>query len=139
MYVLFEIQTYPEKLDRKHLVNLIFNEEEQGKGKYNLYFRHNSYGETLSTIEEEETEDNTVQVQGTEMIQWGLAGAYVSFPLSEIITDKEATLKLNWNEHIFCNNVMTAESVERSVELSYSKDNFEHAPVVVKSKTVVLE
>lgn len=139
MYVLFEIQTYPEKLDRKHLVNLIFNEEEQGKGKYNLYFRHNSYGETLSTIEEEETEDNTVQVQGTEMIQWGLAGAYVSFPLSEIITDKEATLKLNWNEHIFCDNVMTAESVERSVELSYSKDNFEHAPTVVKSKTVVLE
>ena len=139
MYVLFEIQTYPEKPEKKHTVNLVFNQEEIGKGTYNLELRHNAFGETLSASKDEEKEDGSVQVQSSELIQWGLAGSYVSFPLSEIITDKEATLKLNWNEHIFCNNVMTAESVERSVELSYSKDNFEHAPTVVKSKTVVLE
>ena len=139
MYVLFEIQTYPEKPEKKHMVNLVFNQEEIGKGTYNLELRHNAFGETLSAAKDEEKEDGSVQVQSSELIQWGLAGSYVSFPISELITEQKATLKLYWKEHIFIDNIMTADTIDRSVDLSYSKDYFEHTPTVVKSKTVVLE
>lgn len=139
MYVLFEIQTYPEKPEKKHMVNLVFNQEEIGKGTYNLELRHNAFGETLSAAKDEEKEDGSVQMQSSELIQWGLAGSYVSFPISELVTEQKATLKLYWKEHIFIDNVMTSDTIDRSVDLSYSKDYFEHTPTVVKSKTVVLE
>ena len=135
MYVLFEIQSYPEKPEKKHMVNLVFNQEEIGKGTYNLELRHNAFGETLSAAKE----DGSVQVQSSELIQWGLAGSYVSFPISELVTEQKATLKLYWKEHIFIDNIMTSDTIDRSVDLSYSKDYFEHTPTVVKSKTVVLE
>lgn len=139
MYVVFEIQSNAESTDRKHMVNLVFREEDKGKGSYTLILRHNAFGETLSAAEDQDKEDDSTEVQSTELIQWALAGSYVSFPISELITEQKATLKLYWKEHIFIENVMTSDTIDRSIDLSYSKDYFEHSPAVVKSKTVVLE
>lgn len=142
MYVMFEVQAYPEKTDRKHMVNLVYSKEDENKGIYTLALRHNAYGETFNSAANDDTptEDNdTPQQQGLEVVQWGLAGAYVSFPISTLVTENEATLKLFWKEHIFINNVMTSDTMDRSVDISYSKDYFEHTPLVVKSKTVVIK
>jgi hypothetical protein len=153
MYVMFEIQAYPPKENSKHMVNLVFDENGTGSGKYTMTLRHNAYGETLPTDsadndnsnEESSDEDSDnddggeMETQGQNPIQWGLTGAYVCFQISDLIQENEAEITLKWNEHIIVENIWTAETHERTADLSYSKDNFEQAPLTLKSKTVVLK
>lgn len=153
MYVMFEIQAYPPKENSKHMVNLVFDENGTGSGKYTMTLRHNAYGETLPTDsadndnsnEESSDEDSDnddggeMETQGQNLIQWGLTGAYVCFQISDLIQENEAEITLKWNEHIIVENIWTAETHERTADLSYSKDNFEQAPLTLKSKTAVLK
>ena len=151
MYVMFEIQAYPPKENSKHMVNLVFTESEVGSGKYNLTLRHNSFGETLppadndNSNEESSDEDSDnddggeMETQGQNLIQWGLTGAYVCFQISDLIQENEAEITLKWNEHIIVENIWTAKTHERTADLSYSKDNFEQAPLTLNSKTAVLK
>ena len=153
MYVMFEIQAYPPKENSKHMVNLVFDENGTGSGKYTMTLRHNAYGETLPTDsadngnsnEESSDEDSDnddggeMETQGQNPIQWGLTGAYVCFQISDLIQENEAEITLKWNEHIIVENIWTAETHERTADLSYSKDNFEQAPLTLKSKTIVLK
>lgn len=153
MYVMFEIQAYPPKENSKHMVNLVFDENGTGSGKYTMTLRHNAYGETLPTDsadndnsnEESSDEDSDnddggeMETQGQNPIQWGLTGAYVCFQISDLIQENEAEITLKWNEHIIVENIWTAGTHERTADLSYSKDNFEQAPLTLKSKTAVLK
>ena len=153
MYVMFEIQAYPPKENSKHMVNLVFDENGTGSGKYTMTLRHNAYGETLPTDsadndnsnEESSDEDSDnddggeMEPQGQNPIQWGLTGAYVCFQISDLIQENEAEITLKWNEHIIVENIWTAETHERTADLSYSKDNFEQAPLELNSKTAVLK
>jgi hypothetical protein len=153
MYVMFEIQAYPPKENSKHMVNLVFDENGTGSGKYTMTLRHNAYGETLPTDsadndnsnEESSDEDSDnddggeMETQGQNPIQWGLTGAYVCFQISDLIQENEAEITLKWNEHIIVENIWTAKTHERTADLSYSKDNFEQAPLTLKSKTAVLK
>ena len=157
MYVMFEIQAYPPKENSKHMVNLVFTESEVGSGKYNLTLRHNSFGETLPPAEEDSEDENGTEgseggdnsedpeassqmsVKATDLIQWGLSGAYVCFQISDLIQENEAEITLKWNEHIIVENIWTEETHERTADLSYSKNNFEQAPLALKSKTIVLK
>lgn len=140
MYVQFEIQYSPKVEDSKHMVNLFYSHAEIGSGKYNLILRHNAYGETLAGKENDGVIEDQVQVQSTDMVQWGLAGGYVSFQLSDIITETEAELTLNWSEHIIDTQNNWLNSVTPRVEtLTYSKTNFEQVPLKLTSKTAVLE
>lgn len=153
MYVMFEIQAYPPKENSKHMVNLVFDENGTGSGKYTMTLRHNAYGETLPTDsadndnsnEESSDEDSDnddggeMETQGQNPIQWGLTGAYVCFQISDLIQENEAEITLKWNEHIIVENIWTAETHERTADLSYSKDNFEQAPLELNSKTAVLK
>ena len=157
MYVMFEIQAYPPKENSKHMVNLVFTESEVGSGKYNLTLRHNSFGETLPPAEEDSEDENGTEgseggdnsedpeassqmsVKATDLIQWGLSGAYVCFQISDLIQENEAEITLKWNEHIIVENIWTAKTHERTADLSYSKDNFEQAPLTLNSKTAVLK
>jgi hypothetical protein len=153
MYVMFEIQAYPPKENSKHMVNLVFDENGTGSGKYTMTLRHNAYGETLPTDsadndnsnEESSDEDSDnddggeMETQGQNLIQWGLTGAYVCFQISDLIQENEAEITLKWNEHIIVENIWTAKTHERTADLSYSKDNFEQAPLTLKSKTAVLK
>ena len=118
-----------------------------------MTLRHNAYGETLPTDsadndnsnEESSDEDSDnddggeMETQGQNPIQWGLTGAYVCFQISDLVQENEAEITLKWNEHIIVENIWTAETHERTADLSYSKDNFEQAPLTLKSKTVVLK
>lgn len=153
MYVMFEIQAYPPKENSKHMVNLVFDENGTGSGKYTMTLRHNAYGETLPTDsadndnsnEESSDEDSDnddggeMETQGQNPIQWGLTGAYVCFQISDLIQENEAEITLKWNEHIIVENIWTAETHERKATLTYSKDNFEQAPLELNSKTAVLK
>ena len=153
MYVMFEIHAYPPKENSKHMVNLVFDENGTGSGKYTMTLRHNAYGETLPTDsadngnsnEESSDEDSDnddggeMETQGQNPIQWGLTGAYVCFQISDLIQENEAEITLKWNEHIIVENIWTAETHERTADLSYSKDNFEQAPLTLNSKTAVLK
>ena len=153
MYVMFEIQAYPPKENSKHMVNLVFDENGTGSGKYTMTLRHNAYGETRATDsadndnsnEESSDEDSDnddgeeMETQGQNPIQWGLTGAYVCFQISDLIQENEAEITLKWNEYIIVENIWTKETHERTADLSYSKDNFEQAPLTLNSKTAVLK
>ena len=130
MYVMFEIQTYPQKEDSKHMVNLIFTESEVGTGKYNLTLRHNSFGETLATDEDDsEGEVETDSSESTVQIKWSLSGAYVGFQISDIIQENKAEITLKWKEHVISGYNWLAETHDRTINLAYSKDYFEQAPL----------
>ena len=145
LYLLFEVQYSPKVENSKHMVNLVYTlSKEESKsaaeneaGKYTFTLRHNAYGETLT--KEEEIEDQ-VQLQSSELIQWGLGGGYVSFQLSELITEKEAEITINWKEHVKdpYNNWL-AEVIDKTVTLNYSKDQFQQTPLNLTTKTVVLK
>ena len=124
MYVMFEIQLNPRPQANKHMLNLVHDGN-------TLTLRHNAYGETFHTV----TENDDIQQQNKDIIQWGFAGAYVSFQISDIITAQNAKLTLNWKEHATEGNNWLAETVDRAIELTYSKEYFEHAPLTAKSST----
>ena len=143
LYVMFEVQVNPKPEESKHMINLVYDPSSIGTGKITFALRHNAYGETLGgsqkedSSEEESSDDsaneNGIQTQSKELVQRGLAGAYVSFQLSEIITDQSAELTLQWKQHIG----WMAEIEDKSHTLTYSKDSFEHAPLTLKSKSVL--
>jgi hypothetical protein len=147
LYVMFEVQVNPKPEESKHMINLVYDPSSIGTGKITFALRHNAYGETLGgsqnedNSEEESSDDsaneNGIQTQSKELVQWGLAGAYVSFQLSEIITDQSAELTLQWKQHIINENGWMAEIEDKSHTLTYSKDSFEHAPLTLKSKSVL--
>lgn len=157
MYVMFEIQAYPPKENSKHMVNLVFTESEVGSGKYNLTLRHNSFGETLPPAEDDSEDENGTEgseggdnsedpeassqmsVKATDLIQWGLSGAYVCFQLSDLIQEQSAQIDLIWKEHVIIDNMWIAETHERKATLTYSKDSFEQTPLELTTKTVVLK
>ena len=159
MYVMFEVQAFPQKEDSKHMVNLVFTESEVGSGKYNLTLRHNSFGETLAPAEDDSEDENGTEgseggdnsededpeassqmsVKATDLIQWGLSGAYVCFQLSDLIQEQSAQINLIWKEHVIIDNMWMTETHERKATLTYSKDNFEQAPLELNSKTAVLK
>ena len=153
MYVMFEVQAYPQKEDSKHMVNLVFDENGTGSGKYTMTLRHNAYGETLATDsadndnsnEESSDEDSDnddggeMETQGQNPIQWGLTGAYVCFQLSDLIQEQSAQIDLIWKEHVIIDNMWMAETHERKATLTYSKDSFEQTPLELKSKIAVLK
>ena len=142
LYVMFEVQASPALEDSKHMINLVYDPASIGTGKISLALRHNAFGETLGGSKDEDSGDGSgegVQTQGKELIQWGLAGAYVSFQLSEIITDKSAEITLQWKQHITNDFGWQAEVEDKSHKMLYSKDYFEHAPLALKSKTAILK
>lgn len=140
LYLVFEIQHSPKLEESKHMVNLLYSPSEIGSGKYTLTLRHNAYGETLSGKEEDEKLDDKTPMQSDEMIQWGPTGGYVSFQLSDIITESEAELTINWVEHATdAQNNWLAEVISKSGKLAYNKTNFEQVPLKLTTKTAPLK
>lgn len=126
MYVMFEMQVSPELKENKHMINLVYDPASVGTGKLLFTLRHNSYGETLGGSQKEDSSDEG-SGESKEIVQWGLAGAYVSFQLSEIISDQNAELTLQWKQHIINGNSWMAEVEDKSHKMVYSEDRFEHA------------
>lgn len=77
MYIVFYVK---QESETAHFINLIRDESVSEDGKYSFTLRHNAYGEVLSEA-------------NSRML---LAGAYVSFPLTELIKENEAEITLKW-------------------------------------------
>ena len=136
MYIVFEIQINPMLENSKHMINLVLDDSKSVKGKYNFTLRHNSFGETFTTLNTEETVPE-VSTLASAQINWGFAGSYVTFPIADLIKDQTAEITIDWTSHIITDFAWSAKTEEKSYKISYSKDYFEHAPLSIKSKTTV--
>lgn len=98
--------------DTKHFINLVY--EKNPEGKYILNFRHNAYGEVI-------TSENQSKMM--------LVGAYVSFPIKGVISESEANLTLKWKwyeEDNIVGGININKEKEFSHDLKYSKEGYEH-------------
>lgn len=100
-----------EKNGKQHMINFVYDDTLEAKeGDYTFAIRHNAQGEILK----EGNADNSKMV---------LAGAYASFPLSEIITEDAAKLNIKWNSYkIIDPGIIQYQTEELSVERLYTKD-----------------
>lgn len=133
MYIMFEIQTNPLLENSKHMINLVYDDSSDEEGKYTFTLRHNSFGETFKPAEKEETEVSA----DSETINWGFAGSYVTFPIADLIPEKSAEVSIKWKSHVIVGNSWTSSIKDNTLQFTYSKDYFEHAPMSVKSRTTV--
>lgn len=118
MYLMYErVKTSKTK----HLVNLVIEDTDSENGKFTFSLRHNSFGESLIYELEDEK-------------QIELAGAFVSFPLTEIITDDSAEITVKWNWYKDPTPNSNSEIQEVSGRITYTKGGFEQAPVTLPSK-----
>ena len=94
----------------KHLVNLVYSKDEQGR--YVLNLRHNAFGETW-------TEENS-----SEMI---LGSGYVSFPITRFIKEDNAKLLFTWKWHKDVGSRFDyLYEKDYSFEYEWTRSGFEH-------------
>ena len=119
MYLMYErVKTSKTK----HLVNLVIEDRDSENSKYTFSLRHNSFGESL-----------IYELEDEKKIEW--AGAFVSFPLTEIITDDSAEITIKWEWYKNAGDGWSTETQENSYNISYTKGGYEHVPAVLTSKT----
>ena len=134
LYIMFEIQINPSLKNSKHMINLVLDDSSQEAGKYTFTLRHNSFGETFAP-QNTDAVNAEISTHTDKTPSWGFAGCYVSFPISELISEQTAELTLNWKSHIINGNAWRADIEDKSYKISYNKDEFEHAPLITKTKT----
>lgn len=103
---------------KKHLVNLVLDEEELANGNYVFTLRHNSEGESM--------------VHGSENPVLG--GSYVSFPITGLIKEDRAEITIKWKWYKNMGYGWSSETQENSYKLSYTKGGYEQAPAALASK-----
>lgn len=103
MYIVFY---FKENSQTAHFINLIKDESVTEEGVYSFTLKHNAYGE----------------VRGEENPTLILAGAYVSFPLSELIKEDTAEIKLKWKWYAPEGN----DCQDYKGIVGWRKSNFQH-------------
>lgn len=109
--------TIPVKIEstQPHIINLMFDDAAQKDGIYKFTLLHNAGGEVLKSEE-----------SNNDMY---LANAYASFPITSIITEENAKIRLTWNSYkINSQYMVSSESVDKTYEFDYVKGAFEQAP-----------
>lgn len=108
----------PTGTSNPHLINLVLDDNASKGKSYVFELRHNAFGEIW-------TENST---------DYTLASAYVSFPIGKMISGDIADIKINWRSHKTVGNAWTLEIIDRMLQYSWSRDEFEQAPLDIKSK-----
>ena len=93
-----------------HMVNLIQKEAKEG---YAFTFTHNANGETREAYPDEE---------------FNIAGGYISFPISSLIQENEAKLRVEWTWYKTYGVITSKDTEVKGIEGTYKKDGFEHMP-----------
>jgi hypothetical protein len=109
--------TVPIKIgsDTKHMINLILDETAKEDGTYTFTLRHDASGEILK-----DGQNNTNMV---------LAAGYVSFPVSHLIKEDQAKIKIKWYSYRMASpNMISSQTENYSTERLYKKDSFEQVP-----------
>lgn len=110
--------TIPVKQNSKqpHMINLILDDSVQEAGTYSFSLRHNAVGEVLKT-------------DGDNKDMY-LANAYVSFPITDIITEDSAKINLSLKSYkVLSGYIISSETFTDTIEINYTKGAFEQAPV----------
>lgn len=103
----------------KHLVNLVYHIDEQGRYVFEL--RHNAYGDVWTT------ENSTLMV---------INGSYVSFPISELIEGDSAKLILKWKWYEpVVYGYDYSKTKEMSFEYEWKRTGFEQTPKTLSLKS----
>ena len=108
--------TVPIKIgsDTKHMINLILDETAKEDGTYTFTLRHDASGEILK------------EGQNTNMV---LAAGYVSFPVSHLIKEDQAKIRIKWYSYRMASpNMISSQTENYSTERLYKKDSFEQVP-----------
>lgn len=101
--------------DKKHEINFILDQKAKEGGLYTFILRHNASGEILK-----DGQDNSDMV---------LAAGYVSFPVSMIIKENQAKIRVKWHSYkLVGQNVVSSQTDDYTVDRLYSKDSFEQVP-----------
>lgn len=104
--------TYNAKIgsETKHLVNLVYSKDEQGR--YVLNLRHNAFGEVW-------TEENASKMM--------TGSSYVSFPITKFIKEDNAKLVFKWKWHKDVGSRFDyLFEKEYSFEFDWKRSGFEH-------------
>lgn len=113
---------FPSKVGSttSHLINLVHEgclidpeTQEEIPGTYRFSLRHNSNGDKITP---------------PQIVDYVLAGGYVSFPLSTYISDKEAEFSVEWTWHKDAGAGLSSETEVRSFKAKYTSEGFQHAP-----------
>lgn len=108
MFIKFHVK---EGSDVKHLVNLVYSKDEEGR--YVLNFRHNAFGEVLTS----ET-----------MSSMAISSGYVSFPIAKFIEGDSAKILLNWKWYKTSDiGYLFATETDYSFEYEWTRSGFEHS------------
>lgn len=111
---------YDASNDQKHLVNLVWSKDEEGK--YILNLRHNAYGDVWSP-------ENSSKLT--------ISGGYISFPITKFIEEDEAEIVLNWKWYKSPGTGydFTTEK-EYSFEYDWKRTGFEQVPKNLSLKSI---
>lgn len=115
---MFLIYEFRNGSTQKHLVNLVLDESASINGKYVFTLRHNSYGESMAN-------------DAAGMI---LSGAYVSFPITDIIKENTAEISVGCDWYKSAGQGWISETQTYSYNLTYTKGGFEQAPVKMSNR-----
>lgn len=101
--------------NKPHEITFVLDQKDQTEGLYTFLIRHNASGEVLK-----ENADNSGMV---------LAGAYASFPVSSIIKEDTAKIRIKWQSYMVAGQgIVSAKSEEYTADRAYVKGSFEHVP-----------
>lgn len=117
MYLVFPIE-YGSR--NPHMINLVLDDNAVSGNSYTFELRHNGFDEVW-------TEENKEYI---------LAGAYVSFPVGNVISGDSAEVTLNWKWHKVVGSGYSLEVVDNTLEFNWTRDSFEQAPLSIETKTV---
>ena len=101
-----------------HLINLVLDDSATSGNSYVFELRHNGFGEIWSELNSD----------------FVLAGAYVSFPIGEVIKGNEAKVTLKWKWHKEVGSGWNLEVVDNDLEFKWERGGFEQAPLSLASK-----
>jgi hypothetical protein len=123
MYVMFPVKAGSQKA---HIINLVHEgfitnpeTEEEIPGTYRFTLRHNA---------------NDDKITPDQVVDYALAGGYVSFPLSSYILGTEAEFSIEWIWHKNVGDGLSSETDVRSLKAQYTSDGFQHSPTKVKAQ-----
>lgn len=113
---------FDKTLDKKHLINLIYNTEEDGS--LTLELRHNAYSD----------------IRDDKNVNMVLGANYVSFPILGIINSDSAKITVKWKWYESAGFAWTSTEKEYTMKFDWKREGYEHVPVglAVKSFSNIL-
>lgn len=105
---------------RKHLINLVFSDDDIKDNTYRFTIRHNAYGEVLGLN------------NGDKM----LVRQFVSFPIAKLINKDSANIDLRWKGYKTIPGGLSSESEDYIFNRGYLKSDFEQVPARVTGKNI---